>query len=62
VFSIWKNRDNKVSDFETEIVLKRLQDIEDELKSTQRAIADLKRDLPLYVSRALCDYRRAFPL
>jgi hypothetical protein len=58
VFSIYKKRDNKVSDFETEIVLERLQDIEDELKSTQKAIAHLKRDLPLYVSKVLCDYYR----
>jgi hypothetical protein len=55
-------RVKKYSDFETE-VLETLQDIENRLDLNQKAIAELKRDLPFYLYKALRDYyKRGFPL
>ena len=44
-------------------IIERLEQIEKQLQSTQNAIADLKRDLPVYFTKALRDYyKRGFPL
>jgi predicted DNA-binding antitoxin AbrB/MazE fold protein len=54
----------KVSVSESEnLILSGLEDIENQLKSTQKAITDLKRELPFYFSKALREYyKRGFPL
>jgi hypothetical protein len=62
LFRVFKKEVKKDTDSEGEI-LSRLRDIENQLKSTQKAIADLKRELPLYFSKALREYyKRGFPL
>jgi hypothetical protein len=56
--NIFKKRIDKSSDFES--ILSKLEQIESEIKSTQKAIADVRRDVPIYLSKALRSYSRGY--
>jgi hypothetical protein len=58
--NIFKKPVKKFSDFETELILKKLEKLESELKSTQKAVADVRRDIPVYLSKALRSYSRGY--
>jgi len=50
---------SSVSENNNEIIEK-LERLEKELQSTQSAIAEMRRDFPFYLSKALLDYKRGF--
>jgi len=41
-------------------IIERLERLQKELKSTQNAIPDIRRDIPFYLCKALRDYGRGF--
>jgi len=55
-----KKQVDKSSDFDFKSILSKLDKLESELKSTQKSIADVRRDIPFYLSKALQDYSRGY--